>query len=501
MKSILSLGLFFIGLSCSFTPIAANAQTPTDIVVMMDLTGSTSPTDLELEKNAARSLINSFASSSFKPRISIGTFNVANLSALDATNAARILPGGELTANYGVQASGTGLFGIINSINSTVGYTDLSAAIAVAKNHLLDNAVVGGFKYIVIISDGTPNRPGGGSGPDDYLACGECGCGNAYQAASIATANAEASGIKIVAVHYAGNGQFAGANTPVCGEEPQKGQDFLKNQIATTPDLYFAGTANLNGAFAQISCSISCDDGNPCTQDYCSAETGACVSVPQTTDFDGDGVLDCQDQCRGDYLGYNGNDALLGRNCTSGVDACATTGTYACGANGLITCSGVPLNIAACFSCTNVDNRPALSAITAIAKRQYSNIRRLAGLLNRAAPRDRTTREIVGSVNTENTSLNKLGIAMLQSVSPSVSRCGNTERCVTVSDNARLDTVLAQQLRFKVLGDKVYSRMRKYRFDSKTTKLIRSVRSTYAKDTTRVKSLITAMPKTRSECS
>jgi hypothetical protein len=270
---------------------------------MIDATGSINSFEMDQQRNAVKVLLNFFKTATIKPRVSIGTFNVT--TGPDA----RILA--SLTANYGQQSPATGLYHILNSSLPYYGegWTDIGAALAVAKSELETNAPASTSRYILIVSDGITNYPSGNS-PD------QCSSGNPGLVAATSADVAESVGIDIIAVRF-GNDFPCPVGT---------GSNFLKDVIATTQALFYEGNANLSGIFTQISQSIVCDDGDVCTRDSCVGTT--CTSAPITGDADGDGVSDCQDKCPG------ANDNLIGLNCAVGIGACQGQGSKVCQCNG-----------------------------------------------------------------------------------------------------------------------------------------------------------------------
>ena len=355
--------------SLLFALLSAAAQSPVaKIVIMMDLTGSTSPSDLEIEKNAARSLLNTFSSApeSSRPYVAIGSFRVTDFGP------AMIIPGAELTNAYGSPTPASGLYQVIDSIVEIGGYTDLAAAINVAQGHLNASSVVGP-SYIVFISDGTPNRPGA----PEYTNCDECGCQVAYAATNAAATAAEQLGTKIFGIHYAGNG-VAICNGPGLEREPLKGMAFMREEIATNPAYYYQGNGDLSGVFSQVSCAISCDDNNPCTRDSCNETTGACEYSELLGDIDGDNVVDCQDRCIG-------NDALLGTACSltnHPNPSCHRLGSYACSSQGSVACigSGVVPSLE-CFGCATSSVLSVHTEIRTLVTAQEAAVQKLARAL------------------------------------------------------------------------------------------------------------------------
>ena len=217
-----------------------------DILIMIDKTGSVSPSDLTLEKNAAKSLLGFFDTAIVKPRVGIGSFNVGDF------NNARIEPGGALTDVYGHDnPNDTGLYEVINNIAGTGGFTDVGTALNVAQAELALHALTMS-RYIIIISDGITNRP-------SVPVPSDCSTGTPGANANAAADAAELAGTTIFTIHF-GEDDPCSAGT---------GSSFLQNQIATAPQYYYEGNTDLSGVFGQISQVIACDDQLSCTSDFC----------------------------------------------------------------------------------------------------------------------------------------------------------------------------------------------------------------------------------------
>ena len=449
------------------------AQSPSaDIVIMIDLTGSTSLQDLELEKNASRTLLQSFINLPNRPRVAVGTFNETNGNSL---NPARILAGGELTQNY------TQLNQVISGINSTGGFTDVAAAISVAQAHL-EISALSSNRFIIFISDGTPNRPGRGG----YEACDNCGCDDAYAASRIARELAESHGTRVFGVYYEGSGNnfcgFAG--------EPARGQAFMRNDIATDASYFYLGNADLSGVFNKISCSISCDDSNSCTQDSCDEITNTCRHDPITSDTDGDGVIDCQDQCRG-------VDALLNTPCNDPL-GCGS-GSYACNKQGNVACQLSESSAQACFNCTNIDQAPVLGSVSAAFGSQKATVDKFYKSVSKLSKKNKKIKKEIKGIRLEARALLATSILSVQSVPSVFAQCSNQQRCTDVYESARIDNLSKSLSRFKALSDKLYSRLRK--LTKNITKADRTLRKNAIKIYNAGKSAIAAIPQTRSECS
>jgi hypothetical protein len=329
----------FIGLGNA----VALSQT-SNVVIMLDLTGSTSLSDLESAKEATRNLLNTFENLSPKPRVALGSFN--NQAGVDPSKAARILTGASLTESYGTSAPASGLYQTLNSLPNPVGYTDIAAALRVAQTELELNAT-SGARYIVLVTDGTANRPGGNS----YGGCGACGCENADASAKTAATEIRNKGTRILVIHYAGT-----SNIVECEGEPKKGLDFLKFELLSNQSDLFESSQALTPIFGKIACAVGCSDDDPCTIDSCDEVSGVCSFTPNTNDTDQDGILDCSDSCRG-------NNALLGTSCSVPQGSCSIAGTYECGATGEVICATNGTIASGCCAFSQVDVSSSLSKI------------------------------------------------------------------------------------------------------------------------------------------
>lgn len=315
------IGLFALISSPAFAQESCLASAPADIVLMIDKTGSLKTSDLSKEKTAAKALLNLLSPTNPSPMVGIGTFNCPDdAGKCTQSEAARIVGGGELTAAFGSQSTSTGLYLAIDNIKNTGGYTYLNAPLKIANDHLGAHGTEAP-NYIILISDGKPNRPG----------TSDCPSQKAHDAA-INTANAvKASGTKIFTVYFDTND---GSN---CPGEPSKGKNLLKS-IASGPEYYFDSGSDLSGILYLIATFISCQDSDTCTADSCNNMSGYCEhSLISSSDSDQDGVLDCADQCSG------ADDAQIGAVCEIGVGACAATGVLVCNNPGLV-CNAENIN-------------------------------------------------------------------------------------------------------------------------------------------------------------
>jgi len=299
-SAAIALSVLIGGIASAQTPPNnCGASADADIVVMMDRTAGVSNGDMTQQKAAVKQILNFFSVGSTKPRISIGTYNVTG--GADA----RILA--HLTDVYGNDLPGhSGLYKTINDApNNGTGHTDLSAAIAVAQEEIETNGTSATNRFIILVSNGITDEP-------DASDPGDCSNGNPGAAASAAADAADAAGIDIFTVHWSDDGECP------AGTGPQ----FLAQIIASSPNHYFEGEPALNGIFSSIARAIVCDDNIICSEDTC--VSNQCEHNYDPADDDGDGVVDCLDQCPG------ADDSLLQSECSAGVGACAQTGALQC---------------------------------------------------------------------------------------------------------------------------------------------------------------------------
>jgi hypothetical protein len=412
--------MLFLSVGCLTSMVLAQAP---DVVVMIDLTGSTSKADLEKEREAARGMLESFRAITPRPRVAIGSFNVTVEKASSAANAARIQSGAGLTAEYGDNAANTGLFKALRELPNPDGYTDIGAAINVAQAHLESNPGTG-QRFIVLISDGTSNRPGSAS----YFGCAPCGCENAQTATRVAATEAKNKGTVIYGVHYEGN-----AFNSTCPNEPAAGLAFIKDSIVSSQDTFYASVGDLKGMFTKISCAVRCDDQDPCTVDSCNLTTGQCEFSVSVADSDSDSILDCKDTCRG-------NDLSLGTACNNSSTSCSSSGYFGCTQAGVVDCLVDPKAVAECTSCTQTDVSTSIAAINAgrlgAKKGALGAIKKFKKALEAQgiafSKKDKAIeaniKKLYGSAQT-----------LVDSFPPSFSQCQNTVLCSSVFNDSKYD--------------------------------------------------------------
>jgi hypothetical protein len=480
MKNFVSLAIVGVSLLLNALNVL-KAQAP-DVVVMIDLTGSTSAADVDKEREATRSLLRQFSQIVPKPRVSIGSFNVVNERAENADNAARIQAGGELTDSYGNEQSVTGLFEVLNKLPRPDGYTDIGAAISVAQAHL-DATGGSGRDFIVLITDGTSNRPGTAS----YSGCNACGCDNALAATRISATESKAKGTTIFGVHYQGN-----AFNTTCPNEPQAGLNFLKSDIVTSENTFFESFGDLPSMFASISCAVRCDDGNSCTADSCNTTSGQCEFAPSTTDSDKDGIVDCSDTCKG-------NDLLLGQSCNNSQESCQGSGYYGCSAGGEVSCVSNATSVEACKGCTETDISGVLKNIVAAQDKAKSvtvnTVNRYKKALKKSrgkfSKKDKSTEESVQK-------LYKAGQGIVRSLPGNFQQCSNATLCTTIFSNAKLNQVMQEANFYQKTTVAFQKKLRK--LSGVTAKTDRKSIADLKLTVKQIKEAVSLLPASYSEC-
>ncbi|MBX7138248.1 MAG: VWA domain-containing protein [Oligoflexia bacterium] len=250
---------------CLCTPVPTHATNQcgqiadADVVIMLDKTGSINYTELALEKAAAKTLLDFFSGAVVKPRVAIGSFNVA------LGDDGRIEPNGSLTTSYGADgAPGSGLYAVINAITASTGRTNIADALVFAQSELAVHAT-SNKRYIILISDGITNELSG-------TIPSECSGGSPRANAIAAATAAKNAGTKIFTVHYPDDGACAAGT----------GSTLLRTEIASGDSYYYQGAAdfsNLSGIIQQIAEYIGCDDEIACTDDYCDDQTHQCSHI------------------------------------------------------------------------------------------------------------------------------------------------------------------------------------------------------------------------------
>ena len=475
-SSILFFNIQSVSASNEATVVLSGAK-PVNIVIMMDLSGSTSAGNLFTEKNAAKTLIRDFEVSKFKPRVAIGTFNYN-----PGASAAVILKGGELTSSYGTESPSTGLYQAIDSILLTGGYTDLSAAIGVAQGHITSLAQPDSVNYIVLISDGIPNSPG----TNAYGLCENvCDCDTARSSTNAAATAAEQAGTTVIGIHYIGEGYPC----------PKAGDTFMKNEVSTTPNYYFDGNKDLSGIFAEVSCAIGCDDGNPCTKDTCNSNSGVCESTAVTDDFDSDGVSDCKDQCLGD-------DNLIGTDCTASPNnvQCQSKGLNVCGPEHAVVCKGsADVDLKICYGCSQSDVSKAKNDVLGLLNTHVKTFKKLASRILVISRNEKNTKKLVRTLLKEVTTLNNAYAKSLASIPTSSNVCKDLVSCPLIDDSASIEALKNAETIFSKHSSTLGKRMLK-KFVKKMKmsdyKLIQSNVNTAASSV----QLFNALPRAHSSC-
>jgi hypothetical protein len=253
-------------------------STRANVVIMLDLTGSILTPALVAEVAGAKALLEVFSNGDPRPLVAIGTFN-GPCAAGNGQGCAEIVDGARIKA--GLTDSYANLNLALDQIlideqlgnRPANGLTNLKAAIDVAQSILPVPETANSPNYIVVVSDGIPNRPRCTDPPNGPPCCPQdqnqyCICSVSDNAAANAADSAEAAGTDIFAIHYEGDHS--------CSGEPAAGIQFMRDSIATSSAFFIDGdTADIAGdydlicAFHGVVQSISCDDGDPASRDCC----------------------------------------------------------------------------------------------------------------------------------------------------------------------------------------------------------------------------------------
>ena len=277
---------------------------PTDLVIMLDRTGSVFRDGFSAgEAAAVKGFLESLAATNGDHRVAIARFGD---SVPNGVEAEVVQPLADLSAHLAsLQASvDTALLN-----ESNVG-SNLRDAIDVAQSALDFNGRPDVRKMIILISDGVPNEPLSGGGPEGAaltsataakktgteivtIALGSSGCEVGPPPNLKNLEDADEAGRQLlaaIATNSAVDNLCADANVTQMeiDDENTDGDYFFISQTGETLTMIFAKIFN-----EQLT---SCPDSNdPCTAYECI--DGFCVQVPLTSDMDGDGVPDCRDEC------------------------------------------------------------------------------------------------------------------------------------------------------------------------------------------------------------
>ena len=309
-------GIVSTGLVCGLLLLAwpagkaAWAQVPkrctfdSDIVVMIDVSGSVQDDVLANIGTAVRTLLASLALNDPRPRVAIGAFS----------GGGQILGGADLTDDYATPGSGPLYSALTRLSRISPSGTMVSAGLLAAKAELGAHGIAGTQDYIVLISDGC--------------------CNDVDNATAIAVRNAiAAAGVKFYAIQVFG-----------VDDACRHPEVFMRDQIASGDEYYYWGGTDLVGIADIIALRVwSCDD-NPCTEDSCGTD-GNCLH----TALEG---LYCNfgNPCTGGVCDASGNCVLAvleGAACDAGVDDGNPCTGGVCDAQGncsLAVLAGAPCN-------------------------------------------------------------------------------------------------------------------------------------------------------------
>lgn len=317
---------------------------PVDVAIVLDRTGSVSNSNRALEANAAKQLL-------------------ALLANIDAGHHASIIRFAAKDCNDGVDPNGsseviTPLSGInpgtlaafendVDSAMSSSSCSGTNLKDAVDKAHAVLNGGVYDQKYIILISDGEPNKPQ-----------------NPVSSASAAATSAKEDGIKIFTIAFdAGASGDASDRALLASMATQDSDDDSVGSVSeqekefenSDGDYFFIAPDgnDLASIFNKISEVLLCDDGVACTMDDCNEESGMCEHTPD------DSSCDDHNPCTNDYCDVEQgcvHEPILGcqvceidTDCSDG-DAC--NGAEVCGESGVCE-DAEPLNCDDGNACTN----------------------------------------------------------------------------------------------------------------------------------------------------
>lgn len=340
------LGVFFLFTFFLFpiqivkaVPAPTCGQEPADVVLMLDRTGSISNSDRANEIAAANSLLSKFAALNNGQRAAIGHFgkNSSDSTAEIVTSLTTVTPGNLASLQGNVSSA----------LSSSGGYTNLSSAISVAQAEITANATTT-HHVIILISDGQANRPS----PDS----------NAITQAQNAATTAKGTGTRIVTIAYGDNGHgsldisgralLAQMSTqPSADDQTNPAHDVtLAERDAENgdgDDFFIAPSdSGLTTLLNQISDTITCNDGDPCTLDTC-GDGNVCTyeAIPGCVACQSDANCNDSNPCTNDSCGTDNichhSDLENGTTCDDG-NLCSTGNTCqggACSAGTAVVCT------------------------------------------------------------------------------------------------------------------------------------------------------------------
>jgi len=340
------IGLVFLGIvpGAQAQPAPTCGQQAADIVIMLDRTGSVSSTARVAERDAANSLLASLAGSGAAHNVAIGRFPDSSGEPYPAGIRASLQ---DISSNLATLQTA-----VTNAMTSSAGNTNLASAINVAQAELVSVRGTHSEKIIILISDGEPNRGGSGSVTN-------------RQAAVNAANTAKTAGTRIVTIAFDSSGSTSAdvngrillaelANQP---SADNTGSDAVTDTERATEnadgdDFFIAPTGDgIQAVFSAVSQTISCNDGNPCTQDMCNNDNQCqYVAIEGCTSCRSNENCNDSNPCTNDICGQNAT--CEHTPVTSGTceDGNACTGPDVC--SGTTCTPGTTLNCDDANPCT-----------------------------------------------------------------------------------------------------------------------------------------------------
>lgn len=265
-----------------FTPCSARAEAPTcgqipaDIVLMLDRTPSVSPSNRQLEAEAAKSFVDKISSQNIGSRVAIGRFGGDNNDGLAEMRAT-------LSNDY------SSLKDTIESAltSDSRSNTHLQSAVLVAQEELRSHAIHE-RKVLILLSDGEANLP--------------LGAEKSPALAQQAAEEAKASGSLVITIAFDSispaekiyrDGLAQMATQPSAADSEGLVSAAVREAENKDGDYFFISPtgAELEEVFNLIFEKILlCDDGNPCTTDECGEQDHRCSFKP---------IIGCQ-SCQSD---------------------------------------------------------------------------------------------------------------------------------------------------------------------------------------------------------
>ncbi len=323
----------------------ACGSVPADIALVLDRTGSVSNANRALEAAAAKNLAALFANVDAGHHLSVLRFAGKNCSdGVDANGSAEVVTSLGVI-NPGNLASFELDIDLAMATNSCSG-TNLKDA--VEKAHAELNAGSNSKKYLILISDGEPNKPA-----------------NPVTSAQAAADAAKADGISFFSIAFDANASGDASDRALLASMAT--QISLDNSVGSVSgqekdeengdgDYFFIAPDgnDLTAVFDKISEVIFCNDGISCTMDDCNEESGMCEHTPD------DSSCDDQNPCTNDYCDIElgcVNEPIPGCQACETDEECgdgdACNGAEVCSEGGVCEPAEFPLDCDDGNPCTN----------------------------------------------------------------------------------------------------------------------------------------------------